>query len=76
MRKGCESRLRSSIYQPRRRIYPDVLNLAGAFCATLPPLVAADLAGKPEFDLRVLEVATQRFPHAEFGLGDALFKKK
>ena len=43
---------------------------------TLPPLVAAVRAGKPGMDLRVLKVATPKLPHAEFGRGDALFKKK
>lgn len=43
---------------------------------TLPPLVAAVQAGKPGIAGRVLKAGTHRFPPAEFGLADALFKKK
>ena len=51
-------------------------NLPTATRGTLPPLVAAVRAGKPGIDLRVLKVGRQKFPHAEFGLANALFKKK
>jgi hypothetical protein len=53
--------------------------LAGAAASpgdTLPPLVAAVRAGKPEVGSRMFKFGIQRFPHAELGLPDALFKKK
>ena len=65
-----------SVGNRRLDLILQIYKTAAAGRGTLPPLVAADPAGKPEFDLRVLKMATQRFPRAEFGFTDVLFKKK